>query len=113
MLRLPESARGCGRHDLASILKQELEALDPASLPLQAGLRWGSHVAEEPVRVTVIRLTAGAERVLAKVGVMYGGVIAGCSCADDPTPLGSHPEYCELELIIELPSGLATVGLCP
>ena len=35
---------------------------------------------------------AGLLRV--KAGIFYTGIIAGCSCADDPTPIDELNEYC-------------------
>ena len=36
-------------------------------------------------------------------------LIAGCSCADDPTPVEPQPEYCEVELQIEKATGLTAI----
>jgi hypothetical protein len=52
---------------------------------------------------------AGAIR--ARIGVFFHGIIAGCSCADDPTPLEPQQEYCELELTIDRHTGAVTISL--
>jgi hypothetical protein len=38
-------------------------------------------------------------------------VIAGCSCADDPTPTNELDEFCELQLDIDKLTAVATVTL--
>jgi hypothetical protein len=32
-----------------------------------------------------------------KAGLLYTGIIVGCSCADDPTPVDEINEYCEMQ----------------
>lgn len=45
----------------------------------------------------------------ARVGVFFTGIIAGCSCADDPTPVDTQNEYCELRLTIAKATAEAAV----
>ena len=46
-----------------------------------------------------------------KAGIFYKGIIAGCSCADDPTPAGENNEYCEVQLDIDKTTANTTVEL--
>lgn len=110
-LSLPRAARAWGGTDFSVVLKAELEALPADALPLQAALTATSHVAQEPHRVRVIAVSREGRQVRARVGVFYAGIVAGCSCADDPTPVEPQPEYCELDLLLDVPSGRAWVGL--
>lgn len=97
--------------DFAAALKRELEALGPAALPLQAALQYGSVVADTPIEIMVLGSTATAVAITVSVGVFFAGIIAGCNCADDPTPVEPQPEYVELRLIIDLASAQVRVEL--
>ena len=44
---------------------------------------------------------------------IISGIIAGCSCADDPTPVDTTTEYCELQLEIDRESAETRVILLP
>lgn len=111
MIRLTEAVRAWGTPQFADTLKQELEHLEPGQLPLQQGLTAGSHALDDPFTVMVIGASGRAGRIHAKAGIFYSGIIAGCSCADDPTPIDTLAEYCEVEVVIELATGEATVAL--
>ena len=47
------------------------------------------------------------------VGIFYTGIIAGCSCADDPTPVEENTEYCEVQLEIDKKTAETTIALLP
>ena len=89
----------------------EVEALPATLLPLQQGLALSSSVADDPFRVMLISVEETASGLQARAGVFYSGVIAGCSCADDPTPQERQQEYCELEFLIESETAQTTVSL--
>lgn len=111
MIRLPESLQAWGTPSFEAVLKAEVERLDPWSLPLQDALRRSSHVTDRPFQVRVITRGAADGRCRARIGVFYSGIIAGCSCADDPTPIDEISEYCEMQLDIDPASAEATVTL--
>jgi len=111
MIRLIQSLNAWGSAEFAGTLKRELEQLAADQLPLQQGLARGSHVAEAPFKVMIIGVVEEADVLRARVGVLYSGIIAGCSCADDPTPVDTHSEYCELRLVIDRRTAEATVTL--
>jgi hypothetical protein len=46
--------------------------------------------------------------IRARTGVFFSGIDAGCSCADDPTPVEAQQEYCELEVDIDQATAAAT-----
>jgi hypothetical protein len=98
---MPATCEAWGRPDFASTFKREFEGIDPAWLPLQAGLAYSSAVADEPFHAILIATHANDSVLVLKVGVMYAGIIAGCNCADDPTPITPLPEYCVLEVRID------------
>lgn len=96
---------------LESIFKQEVAELDPGVLPLQHGLTISSQVSEWPVQAMILDLSEDARVVRIKAGIFYRGIVAGCSCADDPTPLAEHNEYCVVQFCIDKHSAEATVTL--
>lgn len=49
--------------------------------------------------------------IRARAGIFYTGVIAGCSCADDPTPVDEQNEYCDVRVDIDKQTGEATIAL--
>jgi len=106
MLRLPDSLRAWGSPAFAATLKRELEPLG-AELPLQRGLAAGSVALDERIEVMYLGADEEPERLRVRVGVFFAGILAGCSCAGDPTPVEPQNEYCELELVIDKASGEA------
>jgi hypothetical protein len=63
------------------------------------------------VTVIVLGLSATPAEVQARVGIFFAGIVAGCSCADDPTPVDSRTEYCEAVVAIDRASGEADCRL--
>jgi hypothetical protein len=59
--------------------------------------------------VIAAREAPGVIRV--KAGIFYTGVIAGCSCADDPTPINEQNEYCVVQFDIDRATADASVTL--
>jgi hypothetical protein len=101
MIQLPKTRDAWKTPGFDQTLKGELEATDAAQLPLQQGLTLSSMVSEEPFSVIVIDSGETRTSIQCRVSIIYAGIIAGCSCADDPTPLDRQTEYCELRLEID------------
>lgn len=101
MLQLKRSLAAWGTTSFDAVLKDEIEGLDCAALPLQQGLERSSYVTDSGFSVTVLSAADEPDLIRARIGVFYTGVVAGCSCADDPTPVEGQTEYCELQLDIE------------
>jgi hypothetical protein len=59
----------------------------------------------------IIGVSEAAGLIRVKAGIFYTGVIAGCSCADDPTPVDELNEYCVLQLGIDKKTAETTVTL--
>jgi hypothetical protein len=100
MIHLPDSRNAWGSTRFEAVLKREL-ASHAADLPLQAALSFGSAVHDAPIEAMLLGATEDADRIEAQVGVFFAGIVAGCNCADDPTPVEPQHEYCELLLIID------------
>jgi hypothetical protein len=101
MIRLPQSVKTWGTPAFKDVLKQEMEQLDAALLPLQQCLSRSSYVAEQPFQVMILGTGEADGTIRVKAGIFYTGVIAGCSCADDPSPVDELNEYCEVLLVID------------
>ncbi|MCG6969115.1 MAG: hypothetical protein PVF34_11820 [Gammaproteobacteria bacterium] len=100
MIRLAQSINAFGSPEFKQVLKQEMEQLSIDQLPLQQGLSTSSYALDDARSVMVIDVSDDADFIYAKAGIFYSGVIAGCSCADDPTPVDKNTEYCEVQLVI-------------
>jgi len=97
-IHLPTLPTTLPASEFATILSRELEGLGRSLLPLQACLTHGSYVSDEPIKVSVLGLKMDKQMIYATIGIHYSSIIAGCSCADDPTPVDTLPEYCEIHL---------------
>lgn len=111
MIHLPESLKAWATPGFKETLKREIEQLDAALLPLQQGLSRTSYTTDRPHTAIVLGIAEDARCVRAKVGIFYAGIIAGCSCADDPTPVAEEDEYCEVQVAIDRTTAQATVTL--
>ena len=111
MIRLTEALDAWGTPDFADILKQEITHLDADRLPLQQGLSTSSYVVDNKLDVMIISVSEEEGFIRVKAGIFYAGIIAGCSCADDPTPVDEISEYCEVQLDISKTTAETTVAL--
>ena len=111
MIKLPKSLNAWGTPAFRDAFKEEVERLDPALLPLQQGLARSSHVTARPFQATPLGAHVEDGRLRAKTGIFYSGIIAGCSCADDPTPIDEQTEYCVLQFDLDMTTAEATVTL--
>jgi hypothetical protein len=111
MIRLPQSLLAWNTPNFGDVLKHEIERLDAASLPLQQGLASSSYVTERPFQAMIISVNEEAGLIRAKAGIFYTGIIAGCSCADDPTPVDEQTEYCVVQFDIDRATAEARVTL--
>ncbi len=111
MPRLTKSLNAWGTPDFIGTLKKEIEQLDAGQLPLQQGLSKSSYALDGKFSVMIINTSEEAGFVHAKAGIFYSGIIAGCSCADDPTPVDEINEYCEVQFDIDKKTAETTVIL--
>jgi len=111
MIQLAKSLAAWGTPGFKAVLKTELEQLTTEQLPLQQGLSVGSYATGDNIQVMIISVSEQPGAICAKAGIFYTGIIAGCSCADDPTPVEEHSEYCEVSIEIDKNSAAAKVEL--
>lgn len=94
-----------------AILKHEIETMPVELLPLQQSLAQSSYTDGANRSVTIMRVTEMADFIRVRAGIVYSGIIPGCSCADDPTPMSELTEYCEVQLDIDKTTAEALVTL--
>ncbi len=110
-VKLPNALQAWGSDRFNEALRSDLECLPHHQLPLQQGLQHSSQVSEEPFQVMILRAEEKDEAIIIRAGIFYSGVIAGCSCADDPTPLDLVTEHCTLEIRLQKGNGGAAFTL--
>jgi hypothetical protein len=111
MLRFTDALNAWGSPEFNAILKQEIEQLTGEQLPLQQGLTSSSHALDDSLRAVIISAVDEGRVIRAKAGIFYTGIIAGCNCADDPSPVNEENEYCEVQLDIDKSTAGTTVIL--
>lgn len=109
MIHLPQSLSAWNSPTFKDVLKQEIEQLDAAQLPLQEGLATSSYALDDRFSVMIISVTDEPGLIRTKVGIFFSGIMAGCSCADDPTPVEPQNEYCEMQVTIDKATAEASV----
>lgn len=110
-MNLKLSVNQWGTPGFNAAFKAEVERLPHDALPLQKGLSLSSCVSGEPFKVMVIKAAEEEDAIRVKAGIFFSGIIAGCSCSDDPSPTDLQQEYCDLEFLIDRRSGETTVTL--
>jgi len=111
MIRLPNTLAAWQTPAFNAVLKDEIQHLDADLLPLQQGLSHSSVANADTLSVMIISVADQVHYIQVKAGLFYTGIIAGCSCADDPTPVDEINEYCEVRFEIDKQTGEATVTL--
>lgn len=107
-IHLPASLAAWGTAEFEAVIKREIEGLGPGCLPLQQGLSMSSYALDDRLEVMIISVADDPGAIQAHLGVFFSGIIAGCSCPGDPTPVEPQSEYCEMRLTIDKASAEAT-----
>lgn len=100
-----------GTPRFGAALKQDIERLNPDLLPLQEALSASSVALTDKLEARIIEASERDGVIRVRAGIFYSGVVAGCSCADDPTPIETQNEYCEVQLDIDRATAMTTVTL--
>jgi hypothetical protein len=111
VIRCVHSLAAWGTPAFKTALKQEIEALDISQLPLVEAMTGGSVPIEGSVEVMVLNSFATDDTIHTKVGIFFQSIIAGCACADDPTPTDVCNEHCEVMIEINKSTAETTVIL--
>jgi len=100
VISLSRSLAAYGTPEFRTVLKQEIEALDVSQLPLVRGMAGGSVPLAGSVEAMILDISETNASICVKAGIFFRSIIAGCACANDPTPENENNEYCEVELVI-------------
>jgi hypothetical protein len=111
MIRFDKALLAWGTADFETLLKQEVARLGIEQLPLYQGLSISNHVTDDPITVMINRVTELENVIRVRAGILYTGMTAGCSCADDPTPDSKNNEYCVVQLDIDKTTAETTIDL--
>jgi len=98
MFYLSQSLQAWNSNNFNNVIKKELCSINSDLLPLQQGLTQSSYAIGKNLSVTVLNTESDNNYILVKAGLFYTGIISGCNCADDPTPIDEINEYCEVLL---------------
>jgi hypothetical protein len=111
MVQLAKTLNAWGTSAFEGVLKQEIVQIGAEQLPLQQGLSTSSYAVDNKMDVMILNVSEEAGFIRAKAGIFYTGIIPGCSCADDPTPVNENNEYCVVQLDIDKMTAETTVTL--
>ena len=101
MILLPRSRDSYGQPQFATSLKQELVAQDAFVELLQQAMQFGSCALLDEIQLMINNTRADAQQIHLQIGVFYHSIIAGCNCADDPSPVEKNNEYAEISITID------------
>jgi hypothetical protein len=96
MMQLTAALNAWGTPAFEEILKDAIVQMDAALLPLQQALAQSSYTDGANRSVSILSSSDAGGFIRVKAGIFYTGMIPGCSCADDPTPMSEISEYCEV-----------------
>jgi hypothetical protein len=108
MPRLTKSLNAWGSDSFSPVLKEELQSLQPGTLPLHCGTTRGGLADDTAVTATVLSASDAAGALQVKVGIFFTEIVAGCSCGDDPA---AYNAYCEILVRIDTQTAACTFEL--
>lgn len=111
MIKLNKTLLAFDTADFNKVAKDEITSIDPALLPLQQGLSLSSYVGQTPFNITILNVTNENSDIQIKAGIFYTGIIAGCSCSDDPSPTDEQNEYCEILFSVNMKTAETDIQL--
>ena len=111
MLKLTLTLQAWNTETFNEVFIREICALEADTLPLQQGLQHSSYANSENLTASVLNITSDDDKLYIKSGLFYTGIIAGCNCADDPTPVDENNEYCEVLFSVDKETAETTVAL--
>ena len=111
MLYLKQSIKAWNTDSFNKVLINELRSIDSNLLPLQQGLSYSNYAVGDNVSAIILHSEEDNGQLQVKAGLFYTGIVAGCNCADDPTPVDEINEYCEILLSIDKKTAQTSVSL--
>jgi len=111
IIKLPLSLEAWDTAAFNDVFKNEVSQLDRHLLPLQKALTHSSYVSDEAINPVILSYSANQHHLHIRCTVFYTGIIAGCSCSDDPTPQDTQQESCDLALKINRDDAITQIDL--
>ena len=113
MMQLDRALDAWGTPAFRDVLEAELEQLTVEQLPLQQGLSQSSYACDDNIKVVIISVSEVSGVIHATAEIFYTGIISGCSCADDPSPVDEYAEHCEVQIKINRQTAATVISLLP
>ena len=111
MMQLTTALKAWGTPAFEVVLKNTIMQMDVTLLPLQQGLSQSSYTDGKNRSVIILNMAEEPGFIRVNTCIFYTGIIAGCSCADDPTPMSEIAESCEVQISIDKSTAETTVTL--
>ena len=112
MVQLKNTLNARYSKDLSRVFINEVMQLPIDVLPLQQALQMGSHALKDNMQIMITHIIDDRQDfVIITAGIFYSSLIAGCNCADDPTPVDLISEYCEVKFKIDTGNADTEVSL--
>lgn len=111
MIFMPQCVAQWNTEHFQETFKDEVRQLDPHNLPLQSALKQSSVAVFNDIELVYISAVEDGGFIHIKAGVFYQGLVAGCNCADDPSPDELNNEYCELLFEINTENAATVITL--
>jgi len=112
MIQLTNTLNARFDSNLKQVFIQEVMQLPLEALPLQRALQAGSHALRDNLQIMLNQIINDRQDfMIIRAGIFYSSVVAGCNCADDPSPVDLVNEYCELSFSIDTDNGNTTITL--
>lgn len=89
------------RAEFDELLRADIDQMTVDQLPLQQAIVSSSYALDTNIKSIIINKTDDSDAIHIKAGIYYTGIIAGCNCADDPSPADEIPEYCVVQIEID------------
>lgn len=112
MMTLPNTLASWGTERCKQTFIDEVMTKSVDDLRLQQALAVGSHALKDDLKIMINQTFEEPDQVIVRAGIFYSSIIAGCNCADDPSPVETQPEYCELEFVIDRVTAETLVRPC-
>lgn len=97
--------------DFKTEFSKALKSLAPGKLDLQSALKLGSVALTDDLSVMILNCKEHPSFLEIEAGIFFHSLIAGCNCADDPTPTDTLQEYCEMAIRIQRPGGEYSISI--
>lgn len=101
MIRLRNALNAWERTEFDELLRADIDQMTVDQLPLQQAIVSSSYALDTNIKSIIINKTDDSDAIQIKAGIYYTGIIAGCNCADDPSPADEIPEYCVVQIEID------------